>query len=228
MDSGIECALSKFADDTKLCGTINILEGRDAIQRDLDRFERWVCANVMKFNQAKCKVLHLGHSNPNHRYKLGREWTERSPEEKDLGVLVDEKLNDVHLWSPQHRKVMDLLEQIQRSATKMIRGLEHLSYEDRLRELGLFSLEKRRLRGNLIAAYRYLKGATGELNPLKVALHNIIAATETLTLQRYVAGKGMLWLHTNGKLTGLQKDKTLGFQEALESSTGIPRFALAQ
>ena len=65
----------------------------------------------------------------------------------------------VQFWGIQHKKVMELLEQIQRRATVMIRVPEHLPYEDRLRELGLSSLGKRRLQGDPIAAFQYLKGA---------------------------------------------------------------------
>ncbi|GAB0183335.1 hypothetical protein GRJ2_000798800 [Grus japonensis] len=155
----------------------------------------------MKFNMAKFKVLHLGQDNCQYWYRLSDDGIESSHVEKDLGVLVDEKLDRswrcalaarkanciqghikrsmtsrsrevilalyptpvrphleycVQLWGPQYRRDMELLERVQRRATKLIRGLEHLSYEDRLRELDFFSLEKRRLQGDLIAAFQYI------------------------------------------------------------------------
>lgn len=70
MDSGIEWTPNSSADDTKLCGVVDILEGKDAIQSDLDRLKRWAHANNM-FNKDKGKVLHLGWGNPKHKYKLG-------------------------------------------------------------------------------------------------------------------------------------------------------------
>ena len=65
----------------------------------------------------------------------------------------------IQFWSPQHKKNIRLSELVQRRDTEMIRGLKHLPYRERLREVGLFSLEKRRHHGDVITAFQYLRGA---------------------------------------------------------------------
>ncbi|PKU40848.1 protein arginine n-methyltransferase 8- hypothetical protein [Limosa lapponica baueri] len=73
---------------TKQSGTADSPEGRGALQKDLDRFEKWTCVNLMKIDKAKCKVLHLGQSNSQYQYRLKNERIESRPAKKDLGIPV--------------------------------------------------------------------------------------------------------------------------------------------
>ncbi|KAK4822633.1 hypothetical protein QYF61_018585 [Mycteria americana] len=86
------CTLRKFAVNTKLGRVVDSPDGCAASQRDHDRLEKWAKRNLMKCNKGKCKVLHLGWNNPRHQCRLGAAQLQSSSAEKDLGVLVANKL----------------------------------------------------------------------------------------------------------------------------------------
>lgn len=189
-----------FADDTKV---FDKASRKDVLQKDLDTLYKWSSKWLLKFNESKCKVMHVGRNNPRNDYKIGNVVLEKVSEERDLGVYLSDDLKPsvqcveaakkassalgiikrtfssfeissfallyktyvrchmeycVQAWSPYYRKDIDILEKIQRRATRMVPELRHLSYKDRLKRLNLTSLEERRQRGDLIEAYKIISG----------------------------------------------------------------------
>ncbi|KAK4824765.1 hypothetical protein QYF61_018499 [Mycteria americana] len=105
----------------------------------------------MKFNKAKCSVLHLGQGITS----INTEWRMK-------GLRAALRRRAWGYWWMKNYLLVEIIyiggTKLYIGGTKIIRGTEHICYEERLRELGLFSLEKRRLSGDLIAAFPYIKG----------------------------------------------------------------------
>ena len=172
------------------------------LEKDLDILYKWFSKWLLKFNESKCKVMHLVKKNPRHDYKIGNTTLDKVSEERDLGVYLTEDLKPslqcveaakkaasalgiirtfsnfdissfallyktyvrfhmeycIQAWNPYYRKDIDILEKIQKRATRMVPELRNLSYCDRLKRLGLTTLEDRRKHGDLIETYKIITG----------------------------------------------------------------------
>jgi Reverse transcriptase (RNA-dependent DNA polymerase)/Endonuclease-reverse transcriptase len=193
-----------FADDTKIWRKIRSEEDSESLQNDLDKLEEWSDKWMLKFNTAKCKVMHIGHK-LDTKYWMGKSVNrmelETIEEEKDLGVFIRSDLKSstqcvksaararrivgmirrnfrkldkedflllyktyvrphleycVQAWSPHMIKDIAVLERVQKAATNLVPCLKKYNYEERLRRLGIPSLQRRRERGDMIETYKIL------------------------------------------------------------------------
>ncbi|KAF7238311.1 RNA-directed DNA polymerase from mobile element jockey [Varanus komodoensis] len=129
MEEGMNSLLIKFADDTKTGAVATTEEQVLQIQKDLDRLWKWAGDNKMAFNVDKRKVLHLGHRNSCHKYRLGDKWLESSTCERDLGVLVDCRINMSQPCDAVVKRANATLGCIARSVASRSRETLHSSLE---------------------------------------------------------------------------------------------------
>ncbi|KAK3089125.1 hypothetical protein FSP39_001036 [Pinctada imbricata] len=194
-----------FADDTKIFNLVQEVEDKNTLQRDLEQLTTWSNTWLLRFHPQKCKHLHIGKRDPDpeFHYSLLGNTLEQVKEEKDIGVIIDEKLSfDQHIsekvkkansmfgvirrifqhfddksfipiykalvrthleyassvWSPYKVKHIEMVEGVQRRATKQIPGYADLTYEERLRKLKLPTLKYRRYHGDMIEMYKIISG----------------------------------------------------------------------
>ena len=201
----LQSIISMYADDTKLFSALLSENSTNNLKSDLILLQEWSEKFQMKFHPEKCHVMHIGNNNPRNEYTMtnGNQQhnLEKVSSEKDLGILLDDKLKfsdhintkvnkanqilgcikhtfkhinkDIftmlyktmvrpHLeygsviWSPHLKKDMDVIERVQRRATKLVPEIRHLSYEDRLRALDLPTLKFRRERSDIIETYNIM------------------------------------------------------------------------
>jgi hypothetical protein len=189
-----------FADDTKLYAVVNKEEEQHNLQNDINNLVHWSDKWLLKFNKSKCKQVHLGHAT-NTKYKMGENEINQVTEEKDLGILIDDKLKfqqhinqqtkkanqrlgmikrsfsymdtemfltlfksivrpyleyGSNVWFVIYKKEAIQIENVHRRATKLVKNIQHLSYTERLKYLGLPSLQYRRLRADMVETFKIL------------------------------------------------------------------------
>ncbi|CAM5091239.1 unnamed protein product [Eretmochelys imbricata] len=175
LEDGVDCTLSKFADDTKLGGEVNTLHlGRKNPMHRYRLGTEWLGSNSAEKDlgvtvdekldmSQQCALVAMKANGILGCIRRGIASRSRDGIVPLYSTVVRPHLEYcVQFWASHYKKDVEKLERVQRRATKMIRGLEHMSYEERLRELGMFTLRKRRMRGDLIAAFNYLKGGSKE------------------------------------------------------------------
>lgn len=192
-----------FADDAKLFGPVSNPAQCASLQSDLNSIMTWTQTWQLPLNLQKCSVLHLGYRNPRSRYHLGQNELVQTEHERDLGIIMDEKLK-FHdqssqvikkanrilaiikrsfsfidkkifrklykalvrpiieygnvIWGPWYTGDQEKIEKIQRRATKLVKDIKHLPYQDRMKQLNIPSLSFRRKRGDLIVIFKMVHG----------------------------------------------------------------------
>jgi len=197
----------KFADDTKVAQPAQTEEDCAVLQESLDGLVQWAERWGMAFNMQKCKVMHLGHANRKHVYTMNGAVLEETEEERDLGVMISNKLKPgtqcakaartaaavlgqisrafhfkdryvfvqlykqyvwphlefaVQAWSPWAVADKEVLEAVQRRMVRMVSGLRSTEYEDRLKELGMTTLEERRHQADMAMMFKTMRGVDGQ------------------------------------------------------------------
>ncbi|KAJ7425139.1 hypothetical protein BTVI_03868 [Pitangus sulphuratus] len=168
-DMGIECNLRKFADNTKLGSSVDLLE---ATPGSTNRLGEWLESCL---EERDLGVLVDSHLN------LCQQWDQMAKKANgilaciknsvartmEVIILLYSTLVKLHLeycilfWASQFKKDIEMLEHVQQRATRLMKGLENVSYEEQLKEM--FSLEKQRFRGNVIILCNYLRGGFSEV-----------------------------------------------------------------